>query len=88
MKTQLITKELHDLVDKNRKSCCLHSLSYKCKEWTTQYRLMLISHFGSSCSYIEVKDIDTNKIIYSLHGTEPEAVFKATQWILENKDNK
>ena len=63
----------------------IHELAHKCKEWITQHRLMIISHFGSTRSFIEVRDIDTNKIIHSLHGVEPEAVFQACEWVLSEK---
>jgi len=82
-----ISNELKKLVDPNNECCCEDSLSNKCKKWLTK------QGYGSSSGIEIITDIkfctiskdgyDTWKTFNE--DTEPEAVLKACQWILDNK---
>ena len=94
-----ISDELRKLVDPNNECCCEHCLSNKCKEWATENKYTIltesmypngyfayvlsneqsIEQCGYLCEHKVIKDIPHNK-------TEPEAIFAACQWILDNKD--
>ena len=76
----------------------IYELAHKCKEWATENKYTIltenmypngyfayvlsnkesIENYGYLCEHKVIEDIPHNK-------TEPEAVFKACQWILENK---
>lgn len=71
----------------------IHELAHKCKEWATKndYTITL-----EQTVYVDALvytatirgrsyNIKTTKL--SFYGTEPEAIFKACQWILENKED-
>jgi hypothetical protein len=77
----------------------LYELAHKCKEWAYYKHdkmIFQIAYFPKR--KYAIKDFDTpldewfrKKITLSdMFGaeTEPEAIFKACQWILENKDKK
>ena len=60
----------------NNCSINIYELAHKCKEWALQYDYTILSSKG----YATI----SGKVFYDK--TEPEAIFKACQWILENKD--
>ena len=84
-----ISDELRKLVDPNNDCCCEHCLSNKCKEWAYNDK--------SLCGYsIELKsyksefgywlcELISEDITFS-GDTEPEAIFAACQWILDNRN--
>jgi hypothetical protein len=66
----------------------IHELAHKCKEWAYDYGYsigysfeypIIASIFRLSDGYIIPDDFEAY--------TEPEAIFKACQWILEGKDD-
>lgn len=74
----------------------IHELAYKCKEWAVKHNFHLISW---TISYEAVKrkgycqthntqdaDKESDKPFHA--DTEPESIFKACQWILDNKDKQ
>ena len=72
----------------------IHELAHKCKEWAYKNKFIIETGFTTSGDWfytvLEVKDtspyvaeVKTNWGI-----TEPEAVFQACQWVLDNKDEK
>ena len=76
----------------------IYELAHKCKEWATENKYTIltenmypngyfayvlsneqsIEQCGYLCEHKVIKDIPHNK-------TEPESIFAACQWILENK---
>ena len=67
----------------------IYELMHMCKEWAWNNGYELASfkanHSGSWFCTIRIIDIITNKITF-ITSTEPEAVFKTCQWVLDNKD--
>jgi len=69
-----------------------YELAYKCKELALKYDIELLSTLGYC--YIEYKNYEDNNIYFEDYAksfkadTEPEAIFEACQWILENKELK
>lgn len=70
----------------------IYELSHKCKEWIRKqgYALTVTHVEYQGIVYAELVDYssDIPKIIDDIFkaDTEPEAIFKACQWILENKE--
>lgn len=75
----------------------IYELAHKCKEWAIENGFCVMSAtFNADEDDIEENWIkDVNYAWAELHNedklfradTEPEAIFKACQWILENKDD-
>jgi len=87
METNLISKDLYDLVDKSRESCCLHSLSNKCKEWALTHNYQLHSAIRNGAYPICILIDESNGFKQHFKDdTEPEAVFQACEWILRQKE--
>ena len=63
----------------------IHELAYKCKEWAWEQGYVINSHYAKDDCYARANNM-VEFSIESKEKTEPEAVFKACQWILENKD--
>lgn len=81
-----ISDELRKLVDPNNECCCEHCLGNKCKEWAWLKEYRLISgKFDDNSFYcdIETSEYDEHKVCIAAD-TEPEAIFKACNYILEN----
>ena len=77
----------------------IYELAYKCKVWATENKYTIltedmhpngyfayvlsnkesIENYGYLCEHKVIKDIPHNK-------TEPEAIFAACQWILDNRN--
>jgi len=70
----------------------IHELAHKCKEWAYKsYGLSIWSgySFDDECFTCEVyEDGQTSSETYWAANTEPEAFFKACEWILEQKATK
>lgn len=89
-----ISDELRKLVDPNNECCCEHCLSNKCKEWASKKGYILFSKTRLSSSlascYFDVMGFhdyeDDFKDDFRAE-SEPQAIFNATSWILENKRN-
>ena len=88
-----ISDELRKLVDPNNECCCEHCLSNKCKEWANNLpskRYQLYSGICpkslnySVCSIFSGAIEQTEEIIAN---SEVEAIIKACQWILDNKES-
>ena len=63
----------------------IHELAHKCKEWAWKQGYIINSHYAQGDCYARAN----NMVDFSIDGkgkSEPEAIFKACQWILENKD--
>jgi len=64
----------------------IYELAYKCKKWALKNNVKLWSILDSYNSAI-VRINEISKREFYSH-TEPDAIFKACEWILENKDKK
>ena len=65
----------------------IYELAHKCKEWANHHFTLLsaVSFDRDNKPYcMVIGDIEEELFEAS---TEPEAIFKACQWILDNKDN-
>ena len=63
----------------------IHELAHKCKEWAYESGVTNFlsgqSDYGRRCEFywgFELSEFQAN--------TEPEAIFKACEWVLENKE--
>lgn len=86
--SEIICRELNKLGSKHN----IYELAYKCKEWAYSrgYTLQIIwmSRTKDKIWYeVDVWTIEPmlNKKRVSEEETEPEAIFQACQWILDNK---
>ena len=87
-----ISDELRKQVDPNNESCCKHCLSNKCKEWAYSQGYVLFSKIRVNSSFASCYFDTIGKHDYEdgYHNdfraeTEPEAIFKACQWIIDNR---
>lgn len=75
----------------------IHELAHKCKEWANKYSLPVevvdkqvklysyVDRFGGHCR-IKLFPAQTDRTDMSFHeDTEPEAIFKACEWVREHK---
>lgn len=81
----MISIELKQLVDPNNEACCEYHLAHKVKEWAyttgiTNFLSGQADH-GRKCEFYEGFD---EIVLYA--NTEPEAIFKAGEWILNQQD--
>ena len=67
----------------------IYELAYKCKEWALSKNYILQSSIEIDCGYCEISYIILNQVekVLITAESEPEAVFKACEWILD-KDSK
>lgn len=79
---------IHDLNKIN-----IYELAHKCKEWAIRKGFVLSSYPNiMTCEYacdLSVVTSESGQCRYELtmfKDAEPEAIFKACQWILENKE--
>lgn len=72
----------------------IYELAHKCKEWAFKYRYMIDSNISPTFKEVNNGIVGTS-LIYNLNNmeskrfqsdTELEAIFKACQWILDNKE--
>ena len=78
-----ITREEYDEIN-------IHELAHKCKEWAYNKGFMLLSGlYIRGKIWCEIyKPLDLNNTITQFgEDTEPEAIFKACEWILKQKEN-
>jgi hypothetical protein len=71
---------------KNKIGINIYELAHKCKEWSYSYGIKL-----SSVKLDErwcCHDLCTNVNFGHFGATEPEAIFRASEWILDNIKNK
>ena len=62
----------------------IHELAHKCKEWALQYKYEFLSGYLSGRGYVVV--MEQRRTWYA--DTEVEAIFKACEWLLKQKDVK
>ena len=63
----------------------IYEFAFKCKEWAFKRELNLWTDYLGNCQ-IQDKEFQLLHDCYS--DTEIEAIIKACEWLLENKDNK
>lgn len=78
----------------NNKNINIYELAHKCKEWAWKNNRVLQSQFSNSneglvgyCCISNLNNLNENNICDHYAATEPEAIFAACQWILENKES-
>ena len=83
-----ISDELRKLVDPNNECCCEHCLSNKCKDWaaTKGYVLFSKTRLNSSLASCYFDTMGIHDYEDDFHNdfraeTEPDAIFKACEWI-------
>jgi len=61
----------------------------KCKEWALNKNYTLLSSIEIDCAYCDISFIINNKAKHKLitDDSEVEAILKACQWILNNKES-
>jgi hypothetical protein len=65
-----------------KRSINIYELAHKCKEWAASRNIRL----NSSLDHCDVWSSEFDECAHtSFAASEPEAIFKACQWILENK---
>jgi hypothetical protein len=70
----------------------IHHYAHKCKEWAAKQYYSVnsgwsMTHWGGTYHVEVIRE--ANKVLFSQsQDSEPEAVFKACQWILDNKENQ
>ena len=75
----------------NNSSINIHELAHKCKEWAYEdkslcgYNIELKSYKSENCYWL--CELMSEDITFS-EESEPESIFEACQWILENKEIK
>ncbi len=82
--------------DSNKHSCFkinIYEFMFLCKEWALQYKYRILTEpyndYGYTDWMIEVtKYGSSNPQRFDLCKSEPEAVFKACEWILKQIDKK
>lgn len=74
------------------KTINVYELAYKCKEWAFNNGYsILVDILGINNYQISMEDLTTGKPEYvkdSYNTSEPETIFLACKWILDNKDIK
>lgn len=92
----LIAYTTYELPTFKYKEINIYELAHKCKEWASELEFEI-----SSCSYKAIieynyrqEEDDDRRLFWKFDyetftaDAEPEAVFKACQWVLENKDKQ
>ena len=79
--------ETENTIVNNHKTINIYELAHKCKEWALFEGHILSSWMTNPMNEIECCCRSNNIDRYPFQAnTEPEAIFKACEWILENKD--
>lgn len=76
-------------VRNNHKQINIYELAHKCKEWAKSKEFIIHSSPTQKIEYTAIaQHFDLNKFYYGQNQfyalSEPEAIFKAAQWILDN----
>jgi len=71
----------------------IHELAHKCKEWVLEKRILFQSGYTvptvqARADIAWAKGLEEPQIKTFIADTEPEAIFKACQWILDNIESK
>lgn len=70
----------------------IYELAHKCKEWATSQGFIILTYgeayYNVDVHYHSNKSKFGNLAFSADAKTEPEAIFKACKWILDNKDTQ
>ena len=81
-------------IDKVRESSInIYELAYLCKEWASKHHYSVMSgwemtHWGGAYRVAVFRNSDNILFSMSTVKTEPEAIFRACEWILEQVGKK
>ena len=85
----IVSYTTYSLPTHKYKETNIYELAHKCKEWAYERDFYIYSIFtfaGEGACYV-TKDNEIQKRLATFAGdSEPEAIFKACQWILDNTD--
>lgn len=78
-------------VKNNHKQINIYELAHKCKEWAKSKEFIIHSSPTQKIEYTAIaQHFNLNKFYYGQNQfyalSEPEAIFKACQWILDQKE--
>lgn len=80
-------QETPSQVHQNHRQINIHELAHKCKEWAHLKGFMVQSYPYNDIYRADLlKSIDVDEVFK--RNTEPEAIFAACQWVLDNKETK
>lgn len=65
----------------------IYELAHKCKEWALKQKYYIKSQVGTEISVANIFASNNRCDENITANTEPEAIFKACEWILENASN-
>lgn len=70
----------------------IYELAHKCKEWAFSKNYIISSELHSHSARVAIYDDDGLVLVNNnndciIESTEPEAIFQACQYILDNKEN-
>ena len=90
IKTNILTYSYMNMIaDDAQASINIYELAHKCKEWAKDYNYDIWSGWDTDYYVAKVNpDFDDCCDWTEYCNTEPEAIFKACQWILDNKETK
>jgi len=66
----------------------IYELAHKCKGWAWENGYIIENYFAFGDGICKVFNTRWERIYKCIEDTEQEAIFKACQWILENKDKQ
>ena len=67
----------------------IYELAHKCKEWAwNNHHITIRSGYAEFGAWSNFAHNSISFVSMDIPLTEPEAIFKACQWILDNKDNQ
>jgi len=68
---------------------CIHKVAHECKEWAFNNNMMFDIRWHTNVNPFRISVMTYGKDSqFFVGGTEPEAVFLATQWLLDNKEKQ
>lgn len=66
----------------------IYELAHRCKEWALDLGYILYSNVYRGECYIDSRSFSDNTPVKFLSESEPEAIFKACEWILKQVEKK
>ncbi|MEA3280219.1 MAG: hypothetical protein U9Q38_06440, partial [Thermodesulfobacteriota bacterium] len=66
----------------------IHELAHKCKEWAYSDGIMLQSYLYNDKARCDIEKFGVFEHEFQVADTEPESIFKACEWILEQLKQK
>jgi len=86
MEGKILLRHLNNKIwwhnDEQVKSINIYELAHKCKEWVRDKEYMMTIYLHLDCIAVKLSERD----IAFVADSEPEAIFKACEWIREQKD--